>query len=266
MRREIAVVGIVAGLAIGFGLGWVIPPLLTEAPAGSILNQIKSRGEIRIGTSSDWPPFEVYNVTSDKLEGFDIDLCDLIADELTDQLSTNITINWVDMTFAGLIEACLTGVVDMLAAALFATPSRIDDLAFSMGYIRTNMVVVVLENSTITIDSLANLSAYSVGVLDGSAEMWELDDMGVPYNDYPIADTIMTLLAAETIDVAFIDEPVFTIWSKIEDLKIIHTVLAEPCSLFCRWDNPELMEVINDVILESYTDGTLDSLTEKWFA
>lgn len=266
MKREIAVVGIIAGLAVGFGLGWVIPPLLTERPSGEILSSIKSRGNIRIGTSSDWPPFEVYNTTTDQLEGFDIDLCELVADELSDQLGKNITIDWVDMPFAGLIEACLTGVVDMLAAALFATPSRVEQLAFSMGYIRTNMVVVVLENSTITIDSLANLSIYENGVLDGSAEMWELDDMGIPYNEYPIADTIMSLIAAETLDVAFIDEPVFTIWSKIVDLKIIYTVLAEPCSLFCHWDDTELMEVINEALLEAYTDGTLDALIEKWFS
>jgi polar amino acid transport system substrate-binding protein len=259
MKREIAVIGMIICVAGGFLGGWLIPPLLTAPPRGNLLDTITSRGSIIIGTSSDWPPFEIYNVTTDQYEGFDIDLCELIATEL------GVTIEWSDMSFSALIDACLTGLIDMIAAAMFATPARAEQLAFSMGYIRTNMVCIVLENSTISIDSYDNLTAYEVDVLSGSAEMWELDDAGIPYNDYPKADVIITNLVANISQVAFVDEPVFTIWSKVYDLKIVYTVLAEPCSLFCRWDEPELMAVINDVLLTAYTEGTLDALVEKWF-
>ncbi len=259
MKREIAVVGIIAGLVLGFGLGWFIPSLLVEGPSGSLLSQIKARGSIIIGTSSDWPPFEIYNVTTDQYEGFDIDLCNLIAAEL------GVTIEWSDMSFGALIDSCLTGLIDMIAAAMFVTPSRAQQLAFSVGYIRTNMVCVVLENSTMTVDSYTDLLGYEVDVLTGSAEMWELDDAGIPYNDYPKADVMAANLVANISQVAFVDEPVFTVWSRIYDLKVVYTVLAEPCALFTRWGEPELMAVINDVILKAYTDGTLDALIEKWF-
>ena len=259
MKREFAVVGIIAGLALGFGLGWFIPSLLETGPSQSLLSQIESRGSIIIGTSSDWPPFEIYNVTTDQYEGFDIELCDLIATEI------GVTIEWSDMSFGALIDSCLAGTIDMIAAAMFATPARGEQLAFSMGYIRTNMVMVVLENSTITANNYTDLIGYEVDVLSGSAEMWELDDAGVPYNDYPKADVMATNLVANVSQVAFVDEPVFDIWAKIYDFKVIYTVLAEPCSLFTRWDEPELMAVINKVILESYSDGTLDALVDKWF-
>ena len=138
MRREIAVIGIVAGLVLGFALGWLIPALIIETPSGSLLSETKARDSIIIGTSSDWPPFEIYNTTSLQYEGFDIELCDLIAAEI------GVTIEWSDMSFGALIDACLAGSIDMIAAAMFATPSRVQQLAFSMGYIRTNMVMVVL--------------------------------------------------------------------------------------------------------------------------
>ncbi|MFX0134067.1 MAG: substrate-binding periplasmic protein [Candidatus Hodarchaeota archaeon] len=249
----------------GFLSGWLIPPLFTAVPSGTILDQIKTRGSIIIGTSSDWPPFEIWNTTTMQYEGFDIDLCELIATELSTLLGVSITIDWSDMSFGALIDACLTGLIDMIAAAMFVTPTRAEQLAFSMGYVRTNMVCIVLENSTITINDYNDLLGYEVDVLSGSAEMWELDDAGIPYNDYPKADVIITNLVANVSQVAFVDEPVFTIWSKIYDLKIVYTVLAEPCALFCRWENPELMAVINDVILKAYTDGTLDGLVDKWF-
>lgn len=259
MKREFAVVGIIAGLALGFGLGWFIPSLLETGPSASLLSQIESRGSIIIGTSSDWPPFEIYNTTSLQYEGFDIELCDLIAAEI------GVTIEWSDMSFGALIDSCLAGTTDMIAAAMFATPARGAQLAFSMGYIRTNMVMVVLENSTITANNYTDLIGYEVDVLSGSAEMWELDDAGVPYNDYPKADVMATNLAANVSQVAFVDEPVFDIWAKIYEFKVIYTALAEPCSFFARWDEPELMAVINKVILESYSDGTLDALVDKWF-
>jgi polar amino acid transport system substrate-binding protein len=259
MKREIAVVGIIASLALGFGLGWFIPPLLVTAPSGSLLDQIKARGSIIIGTSSDWPPFEIYNVTTSQYEGFDVDLSNLIATEL------GVTIEWLDMSFGALIDSALAGSIDMIAAAMFITPSRAQQLAFSVGYIRVNMVMIVLENSTITVDSYANLTGYEVDVLTGSAEMWELDDAGILYNDYPKADVMITNLVANISQVVFVDEPVFTIWSKIYNLKVIYTAFAEPCAFFTRWGEPELMAVINDVILKAYTDGTLDALIEKWF-
>ena len=258
MRREIAVIGIVAGLVLGFALGWLIPALIIETPSGSLLSEIKARDSIIIGTSSDWPPFEIYNTTTLQYEGFDVDLCELIAAELT------VTIEWSDMSFGALIDACLAGSIDMIAAAMFATPSRVQQLAFSMGYIRTNMVMVVLENSTITVSNYTDLLGLEVDVLSGSAEQWELDTI-VPYNDFPKADVMATRLAANTSQVAFVDEPVFDIWAKIYDFKVIYTALAEPCSFFTRWGEPELMAVINKVILESYTDGTLDALVDKWF-
>jgi len=259
MKREIAVLGIIAGLVVGFSFGWFIPSLLETGPSTSLLSQIQSRGTIIIGTSSDWPPFEIYNVTTFQYEGFDIDLCELIATEI------GVTIEWSDMSFAALIDSCIAGTIDMIAAAMFATPARAQQLAFSMGYIRTNMVMVVLENSTITVNNYTDLIGYEVDVLSGSAEMWELDDAGIPYNDYPKADVMATNLVANISQVAFVDEPVFTIWSKLYDLKVVYTALAEPCSLFTRWDEPELMAVINKVILESFTDGTLDALIEEWF-
>ena len=175
MKREIAVVGIIASLLLGFGLGWFIPSFFVEGPSGSLLSQIKARGSIIIGTSSDWPPFEIYNVSSGQYEGFDVDLCNLIATEL------DVTIEWSDMSFGALIDSCLTGLIDMIAAAMFVTPSRAQQLAFSVGYIRTNMVCVVLENSTITVGNYSDLLGYEVDVLTGTAEMWELDAAEIPY-------------------------------------------------------------------------------------
>jgi len=246
-------------LLIGGMGGWLIPTLLMGQPHVSLLDQIKAREKLIIGTSSDWPPFEIFNTTTDQLEGFDIDLCGLIAEEL------NVTIEWSDMDFDALVGACVAGTIDMIAAAMFITPDRIEVLAPSVPYIRTNEVVIVLETSSITINDLANLSLYSVGVQTGTAEQYELDDLGISYTDYPRADLLIQALVNEVIEVAYVDEPVFTVWAKTYDLKSIYTGLAEPTALFTQLGEPEFLGVINKVIVQAYKDGTLDALIEKWF-
>jgi ABC-type amino acid transport substrate-binding protein len=259
MKREFAVLGMVICLVVGGLGGWLIPTFLGAQPRVSLLNEIKTRGYMVVGTSSDWPPFEIFNVTTDKLEGFDIDLCELIADYL------NVTIQWQDMSFDLLVEACVKGSVDLIAAALFITEDRLEVLAPSVPYIRTNEVVIVKESSSITISDLADLASYDIGVQTGTAEQYELDDLSITYTDYPRADLLIQALVNDVIEVAFVDEPVFTVWSKTFDLKSIFTVLAEPTALFTRLGQPEFLQAINTVIVNAYKDGTLDALIEKWF-
>jgi ABC-type amino acid transport substrate-binding protein len=259
MKREFAVLGMVICLVVGGLGGWLIPTFLGAQPRVSLLNEIKTRGYMVVGTSSDWPPFEIFNVTTDELEGFDIDLCELIADYL------NVTIQWQDMSFDLLVEACDKGSVDLIAAALFITEDRLEVLAPSVPYIRTNEVVIVKESSSITISDLADLASYDIGVQTGTAEQYELDDLSITYTDYPRADLLIQALVNDVIEVAFVDEPVFTVWSKTFDLKSIFTVLAEPTALFTRLGQPEFLQAINTVIVNAYKDGTLDALIEKWF-
>ncbi|MFX0153428.1 MAG: substrate-binding periplasmic protein [Candidatus Hodarchaeota archaeon] len=259
MKREIAVVGMVICVAAGFLTGWFIPPLFEGAPGPTLVARIKARGSLIVGTDTPWPPFEMYNLSLGGFYGFDIDLSQMVADAL------NVTLQMTELDFDVLVGSCVAGTIDMIAAAMFVTPDRAEQLAHSVPYIRTNMVVITKETTNITIDSLANLTAYNVGVQTGTAEQFELDDLLIPYTDYPKADVLMQSLLTDVNDVIFVDEPVFTAWSKTEDLKIIFTVLAEPTALFCRWEEPELMVIINEVILGAYTDGTLDALIDKWF-
>ena len=265
MKREFAVVGMVACLVVGGLAGWLIPAYIGGIQGPTLLGDIQSRGYMIVGTSADWPPFEYYNLTgTEEYEGFDIDLCNLIAADL------GVTITWSDMAFESLISACETGLVDLLAAALFITPERVEVLDHSVPYIRTNEVVIAFENFTGTINVLEDLENYTVGVQTGTAEHYEIEDLidagySITYFDYPSAFELIANLMAETFQVAFVDEPVFTVWSKTYLLKVFFTVPAEPTALFIRKNEPEFLAAINNVILTAYKDGTLDALVDKWF-
>ena len=264
MRREIAIIGIIVGIAVGFGLGWFIPPLLTpEKAEGTLLEEIQDRGYIIVGTDEPWPPFEIFNVTADEWQGFDIDLSAMIAAHL------NVNLEMTDMDFDILIGACKAGTIDMIAAAMMVTPTRAEQLSHSVPYIRVNEVVVVLSASMINITHLENITTYTVGVQSGTTQHDALIDLGmiegVNLLVYTKADVLMAALDLGTIQAAFVDEPVFTFYAKTYPFKSIFTVPAEPTALWCRWEEPELMVEINTVILNAFGDGSMDLLIDKWF-
>ncbi len=263
-KNAIAAIALIIGVLVGFGAGWALAPTAPGGQTSTLVQQIQARGYIIVGTSTPWPPFEIYNSTSKQYEGFDVDLVNMIADYL------NVTVQWSDMDFDALVGACKAGTVDMLAAAMFVTPERAKELAHSVPYIRTNEVVVVGGNSSLQISSIDDLDGKKVGVQTGTVEDEELSD----HNDaggtiqlvrYQKADVLFADLIAGALDAVYVDEPVLTVYQKVYSLKNIFTVPAPPTAFYCRWDTPDLMQAINKVILDAYTDGTLDALVEKWF-
>ncbi len=264
MKREVAVIGFIVLFAGGLVTGWFIPGLLAPAPGRTLVEEIQARGELIVGTDAPWPPFELYNTTTSTWEGFDVDLSQMVADEL------NVTLTMTNILFDELIGACKAGTIDMIAAAMMVRHSRALELAHSVTYIRVNEVIVAEGGSSITITSLDDLSSYIVGCQAGTTQYDALTAIpglteGVNLFAYPKADTLMLNLDNGAIDLAFVDEPVVSVWAKVYSLKIIFTVPAEPMAMWCRWEAPELMMVINKVILEAYRDGVMDDLYAKWF-
>ncbi len=264
----IARVGIpflIIGLIIGTGIGLIMPGLMTPiSPGQGIVDQIRAAGKIIIGTSSGWPPFEMYNTSSGEFYGFDIDLCELVAKHL------NVTIEWRDLNFDLLIGSLTAGSIHMIAAAMFITPERLEQVAFSIPYIRTSEIVVVKSNSTLTIENLTELEGYTVGVQTGTAEDYEIQDLidagyDIIIQRYTDPAVLFAALDAGTIDVAYVDEPVFKLYSTLYLLKVIFTVPAPPTALAVRKTDTDLLSVVNTVILNAYASGELDALIEKWF-
>ncbi len=262
MKREFAVVGIVAALAVGLLSGWFIPSPITTPEAPSLLSTIKSRGSIIVGTSADYPPFENFTYPfTGAIEGFDIDVAQLIADDLV------VTLTMQHLDFGNLISACQAGTIDMIAAAMTYNEDRAKSLAASSTYITVSQVVIVKETSGLTnITSLDELGLLTVGCQTGTVMQEELTAVGnITVNAYPSAVVLMTNLISDNIDAAYVDEPVFTSYNRTEDIRIIFSTGSEPLSLWTRYGEPELLYVMNNAILDAYTDGTMFILFDDWF-
>ena len=263
MKREIAVVGIVAALAVGLLGGWFIPSPIAPAARTPLLDRIKSRGSIIVGTSADYPPFENFNVTTQMIEGFDIDVTEMIGDALS------VTVDWRDIPFDSLIGACKSGEIDMIAAAMTYDKDRAKELAPSITYITVSQAVIVKLSSILTITSLDNLTAYTVGVQSGTVMQQELEDLnmtvGLDLITYARADLLIADLDLGTIDAAYADEPIFTAFNVTYALKVIFSTPPEPLAFWTRLGEPELIYEINTAIFDGYQTGWIYPIMTHWF-
>ena len=263
IKREIAIIAIVVGLGVGILGGWFIPSPIQETRT-PLLDKIVSRGELLVGTSADYPPFENKTYPGGVIIGFDIDVSKMIADEI------GVTLQMVDIPFDSLVAACRAGTVDMIAAAMTYTEERAESIAPSTTYITVSQAVIALNTSTITVTNITDLADYTVGVQTGTVMYEELGpeglEMGVDkLKVYDNANDLMVALDGGGIQLAYVDEPVYTAWANTYDIKILYKTGEDPLALWTRHGEPELLYTMNTVIFDSYQDGSMFTLLDEWF-
>jgi polar amino acid transport system substrate-binding protein len=129
--------------------------------AKSLLDEIKQRGKIKIGSTLKYPP-QMYRDSNGEPAGYDVELMKMLANDMKVELEV------VDMDFPGLIPALLAGKVDMLSVGLVNTPERALTLEFTDGYVPYRQVVVVPKNSSAKNIGDLNVKGMKITALMGS--------------------------------------------------------------------------------------------------
>lgn len=115
---------------------------------------------LNVGMSGGYFPFTF--VKLDVLQGFEVDFINAIAAETGDE------VNFVTMSFSGLIGALESGRIDTIANQITITPEREAKFAFSQPYVFDGAQVVVKAGNEDTITSVDDLSGKTVAVNLGS--------------------------------------------------------------------------------------------------
>ena len=107
------------------------------------LEDIKKRGELRIGVALEYPPVQ-FRDKSGNPTGFDVEVASMVAKDL------NVKPVFVDMKWDALIPALLSGKVDILWAGHTNTPERALAVNFSPRLEKTDVVLIVQKNNNMT--------------------------------------------------------------------------------------------------------------------
>ena len=134
--------------------------------AESKLNQILSSGELKVGTTGDWDPMTMKDPATNKYKGFDIDVMNELAKDMS------VKIIFVPTEWKTIVSGITAGRYD-ISTSVTKTPKRAEVAGFTNSYYKYGTVPLVLKKNLkkySTWDSLNNENITIATTLGTSQE------------------------------------------------------------------------------------------------
>jgi putative amino-acid transport system substrate-binding protein len=129
------------------------------AGSGALAQEAADQTPIRVGMSGGYYPFTF--VEQDQLQGFEVDFMNAVGQEI------GRPVEFVTMSFSGLIGALQAGRIDTVANQITITPEREQTFVFTQPYVIDGAQVVTAADNT-EINGVEDLKGHSVAVNLGS--------------------------------------------------------------------------------------------------
>lgn len=238
-----------------------------ERPAArsSPLQRILSSGELRAGTTADFPPFAMRD-RDGQLIGLEVDLVRALADTM------NVKVRFVEIPFAELIPALERGEIDLAVAGMTITPERNARVAFAGPYFVSGNTLLARTREVAETEDPAQLDdpKLSFAVLEAStsasfvrARMPKARLVTMPDNEAGVK----ALLAGE-VDGVISDLQVCTIarWRNPDaELYLRYAPFTtEPLGIALPPDSPLFLNLVTNYLNTLEETGALAQLKAKW--
>lgn len=223
-----------------------------QESAGSALDKIKQKGELVVGTSADYPPYEFHTEIDrkDTIVGFDISIAQAIADKL------GVSLKIVDMSFDNLLMSLANNEFDLVIAGLTADEERMKTTDFSDPYLESKNLILVRAEDAGKYQSLEDLKGVKGGAQTGSKPYGycveycgEESAVGLA----KVQDLVMELEAGK-LDVVFLDYMTVLSYADVKDdltaVDVNIPVTSNGYSIAIKKGNTELTEFVNGVLAE----------------
>ena len=215
-------------------------------------------GKLTMSTNAQFPPYEM--TTDDGgFEGIDVEIATAIAEKL------GLELDILDMDFDSALLAVQQGKSDIVMAGVTVNDDRLLVMDFSTSYANGVQVVIVKEGSDITID---NMGEGLIGTQRGTTgNIYCTDDYGeehvVAYDD---GFTAVQALMNGQVDCVVIDNaPAQEFVKNNAGLTILDTEYAvEDYAIGLNKGNTALLDAINGALAELISDGTVQSIVDKY--
>lgn len=219
---------------------------------GSALEKIKQKGELVVGTSADYPPYEFHTEIDgqDAIVGFDISIAQAIADKL------GVSLKIVDMSFDNLLMSLANNEFDLVIAGLTADEERMKTTDFSDPYLESKNLILIRAEDAGKYQSLEDLKGVKGGAQTGSKPYGycvtycgEENAVGLS----KVQDLVMELEAGK-LDVVFLDYMTVLSYADAKDdlaaVDVNIPVTSDGYSIAVKKGNTELTEFVNGVLAE----------------
>jgi ABC-type amino acid transport substrate-binding protein len=231
-----------------------------QFPADSTMGKIQERGEITIGVKFDVPPFGFKNPQTDEVEGFDVDMGRIIAEEL------GVEANFVEAISDNRIPFLQQGEVDLILSTMTINQERDLEIEFSEPYYIARGRILVPGDSDI--QGLEDLAGKRVCTALGSTYEETIREEA-PDADLRLVDTYsecLELLQNGAIDAISTDDVILTGMIIQDDtLKMVGDELTvEPYGAGIKEGEKEFQQFVSDTFAAAEEDGRWEDLYQEW--
>lgn len=235
------------------------------------LNQVNKSGKIKIGYRESLPPMSALNKEGVP-EGYSIDLCILIADEVEKKLGRDIEIEYVPVTAADRFEALIDNRIDILCGATTKTLSRSELVDFTQLTFVTGASFMTLKSTNL----MNNFDGKKIGVAKGTTTYTAMKEL---FDDPEINAKIIQLDSAADglaameegkIDAVSADQVVLIGLALKSGTPAKYAILPnmisyEPLALAVRRNDADFRLVADRVISHLYRSKKILPIYNKWF-
>lgn len=138
----------------------------SEAGTMNKLADIKAAGELVVGTSADYPPYEFHMEIDgvDTIVGFDIAIAQAFADEL------GVELKLVDMAFESLLISLQKGDFDLVMAGLTPDEDRAKTVDFTDVFFHNKQIVIIRAEDADKYVTTEDMAGTTLGVQAGTIQ------------------------------------------------------------------------------------------------
>ncbi len=253
-------VGILIAAILGAGLAST-PALALD----NKIQEIKDRGVLR-ACLAEAIPNNYKNPKTEEWEGFNVDMGHVLAEEM------GVEIEWVDSTWATVIQGVLTDKCDVALVGLFRLAKRASVILFVDAFNFLTLSAAVAENSPIDTYEQLDDPNVSIAVISGTAEEAYFKSKTQADVRSLVTDKISTVfmeVAAKRADATVTDTTTLRMFLKENPAMHLRELGADPIApKGTSWavapGEYHFQQFLNVFLERTITSGLKDELWAKW--
>jgi glutamate transport system substrate-binding protein len=224
-------------------------------PAGSSMARFQEEGTITVGVKYDQPGFGLQNPTTGEVEGFDVEIAELIAEALGE----GVEVEFVESVSRNREPFLQNGTVDLVIATYTINDTRKQVVDFAGPYFVAEQDIMVPADDD-TIESVEDLNGKNVCTVTGSTSATNVQ-AAAPQANVTLLDTYSQCAEAMSdgrVDAVTTDNTILAGLVQASDgaFELVEAPFSEePYGIGLPKGDDELRGFINDVLEESFENG-----------
>ncbi len=232
----------------------------------SHIDRILAAGELRVGTSASQPPLNMKD-RDGQVFGLEIDLARILA------ASMDVELRLVEKPFSELLGALEAGKVDLVISGLTITPKRNLKVAFVGPYFLSGKSFLTKYKTLAEAKSLETVETKDVTLtaLEGSTSQDLVAQVLPEVKLLPAAnyEDALRMLDESRADALVADYP-FCFYAVLRHpekayVASITPITYEPLGIALPGDDPQLINLVTNLINTLRDSGKLDLMKKRWF-